>query len=70
MPRDVEVRNRFEGNWTSGYQVEEVVPQGGGEWFRLRRRSDGRVLPVLFPADQVRAAGTIGARLGPGGRTR
>jgi hypothetical protein len=42
----VEVRSRFE--------ISEVVDNEGQERFRLRRRSDGSELPVLFDADDLR----------------
>jgi hypothetical protein len=46
----VEVRNRFDGAWTRGFEVVEVVKEG----YRLARLSDGSVLPVTFAADDVR----------------
>lgn len=46
----VEVRDRFGGSWSSGFTVEEVTPSG----YRLRRRSDDRVLPAEFAQDAVR----------------
>ncbi len=46
----VEVRDRFGGSWSTGFTVEEVTTSG----YRLRRRSDGRVLPREFVEDTVR----------------
>lgn len=46
----VEVRTEFDRSWTNGFTVEERTPEG----YRLRRRSDGRVLPRIFPFDEVR----------------
>jgi hypothetical protein len=46
----VEVRNRFDGAWTRGFEVVEVVPDG----YRLSRLSDGSVLPVAFAVEEVR----------------
>jgi hypothetical protein len=46
----VEVRNDFDGSWTTGFEVAEVTPDG----LVLRRRSDGEVLPTEFPPDAVR----------------
>jgi hypothetical protein len=44
----VEVRNGFDGSWTSGFVVMEVTDTG----YRLRRRYDHDVLPTEFaPAD-------------------
>jgi hypothetical protein len=50
----VEVRSRFEQRWSRGFEVSEIVHSGGGEQFRLRRRSDGSELPVLFDAEDLR----------------
>lgn len=47
----VEVRRRFDLAWARGFEVAEVVDAG----YRIRRRSDGAVLPVDFDADEVRA---------------
>jgi hypothetical protein len=46
----VEVRSRFEGGWSRGFEVAEVVPEG----YRVRRLSDGSVLPTDFDVDDVR----------------
>ncbi len=48
--RHVEVRNRFTGAWSRGFDIAEVVPGG----YRIRRLSDGSLLPTLFPRDDVR----------------
>ena len=45
----VYVRDRYLGNWCSGFTVAEVHDDG----YRLRRLSDGRVLPDLFPFADV-----------------
>ncbi|HVM39984.1 MAG TPA: hypothetical protein VM618_04290 [Acidimicrobiia bacterium] len=52
----VEVRSRYQdGAWSRGFEIEEVVRvRDDREAYRLRRRSDGVVLPVLFDADEVR----------------
>jgi hypothetical protein len=50
----VEVRSRFEARWSRGFEVSEIVHNEGAERFRLRRRSDGSELPVLFEADDLR----------------
>jgi len=44
----VEVRSAFE--WSGGFAVAAL----DGDGYRLRRRSDGTVLPVTFAADDVR----------------
>jgi hypothetical protein len=46
----VEVRSRFEGAWTDGFEVAEVTDEG----YRIRRLSDGAVLPSLFTDIDVR----------------
>jgi len=47
----VEVRTRFDGSWSAGFEVAEIV-EGGG--YRIRRVADGEVLPSLFEAGEVR----------------
>ena len=44
----VQVRNRFDGNWVHGFEVADVEDGDDERLFRLRRRSDGVVLPALF----------------------
>src|SRR5690348_2319877 len=50
----VEVRSRFVGRWTAGFETSERTERDGDVVYRLRRLSDGVVLPALFPADDVR----------------
>lgn len=45
----VETQSGFDGSWQSGFVVQEVTERG----YRLRRDSDGVVLPEL-PHEQVR----------------
>jgi hypothetical protein len=47
----VDVRNRFVGTWSHGFQVAERV-QGG---YRVRRLSDDSVLPDIFPSEDLRS---------------
>ncbi len=47
----VEVRSSFDGTWVRGFEVAATDPDGS---VRLRRLSDGEVLPTPFPADAVR----------------
>ena len=50
----IEVRNRFDGSWSHGFEIVEHVAGDRTEpRFRLRRLSDGHVLPALFSADDV-----------------
>jgi hypothetical protein len=44
------VLNRYQHSWSTGFEVAEVDQRG----YRLRRRSDGYVLPVVMPAGRVR----------------
>jgi hypothetical protein len=54
----VEVRCSYEGSWSRGFEIAEVVlEQDGVATYRLRRHSDGAVLPVLFPACDIMPAG-------------
>ena len=50
----VEVRSRFDQHWARGFEVAEKVDDQAGPRYRLRRRSDGSVLPALFVDDDVR----------------
>ena len=45
----VEAQSGFDGSWQTGFVVEEVTERG----YRLRRESDGTLLPEL-PHEQVR----------------
>jgi hypothetical protein len=47
----VDVRNRFVGSWSHGFEVAERV-QGG---YRVRRLSDNSVLPDIFPSEDIRS---------------
>ncbi len=47
----VEVRNSFDQGWSRGFEVAEVDDDGR---VRLRRRSDGALLPTDFEPDAVR----------------
>jgi len=48
----VEVRRRFDHSWARGFEVAEVLDSG----YRIKRMSDGSVLPAEFTFDDVRAA--------------
>jgi hypothetical protein len=47
---EIEVRSRFDGRWVGGFEIAAT----DDDRFLLRRRSDGAVLPVPFPADDIR----------------
>lgn len=49
---EVEVRDSFEGHWHAGYVVAAV--EDGGARYRLRRASDGSVLPEALPRTSIR----------------
>jgi hypothetical protein len=50
----VEVRSRFDQAWARGFEVAEQVAADQGWRYRVRRRSDGSVLPTLFGVDELR----------------
>jgi hypothetical protein len=51
----IEVRSRFDRRWARGFEVEAVLSENAGAaQYRVRRRSDGSVLPSLFVDDEVR----------------
>jgi hypothetical protein len=51
----VEVRNRFDARWSRGFEVAEQVREGPAHVrYKLRRRSDGAILPAFFEADDLR----------------
>ena len=50
----VEVRDRFAQTWRRGFEVAEPVDGDDGDGYRIRRLSDGVVLPVVFSTEEVR----------------
>jgi hypothetical protein len=55
LPHDgVEVRCRFGDRWVTGFEVCEVIRFDDVTRYRLRRRSDGSVLPTLFEDKDLR----------------
>jgi hypothetical protein len=54
----VEVRTRFESSWTRGFEIVDRVGDhgtGDGEpMYKVRRRSDGSILPVAFSETDLR----------------
>lgn len=66
----IEVRSQFGSRWVSGFAVHEVVlGEEGSVGYRLRRLTDGFVLPAVFPEADVRAAESDGRRWTPVGTT-
>ena len=47
---EVEVLTRYERRWASGFEIASV----DRDRFRLRRHSDGEVLPASFSATEIR----------------
>lgn len=55
----VEVRSQFDRSWASGFEISEIVgsPEGAdgpGARYKVRRESDGMVLPREFEWEEVR----------------
>jgi hypothetical protein len=58
----VEVRNRFDGSWSPGFEVAEAIPAGGEvddpgtmpTAYRVRRLADAAVLNGTFRPDDLR----------------
>jgi hypothetical protein len=56
----IEVRSRYDRRWARGFEVDAVLVEESVEQtdrparYRVRRRSDGAVLPALFVDDEVR----------------
>lgn len=46
----IEVRNRYDGSWCPGFQVERALTNG----YVVRRCRDGALLPGAFDAAAVR----------------
>ena len=47
----VEIRKRFDAQWARGFEVTAVDDDG----IKVKRLSDGDVLPVTFAPEDVRA---------------
>jgi hypothetical protein len=53
----VEVRNRFDGSWSTGFEVAEALPPPEGDTpaaYRVRRVADHSVLNATFRPDDLR----------------
>ena len=46
----VEVHTTFDDSWSPGFEIAEVMPEG----FRVRRMSDGSLLPGVTSSSDVR----------------
>jgi len=47
----IQIRNRFDGAWASGYQIFAARPGGG---YLVRRMSDHSVLPITVAEAELR----------------
>lgn len=55
---EVEVRSRFDGSWSGGFALESEERDEHGKIVgrKVRRLSDGMVLPMVFDVRDVRTA--------------
>jgi hypothetical protein len=57
----VEVRTQYAGTWAPGFEIADETCDG----YRVRRVSDGVVLPGHFHSDEIRAQTLDGHGVGP-----
>lgn len=50
----VEVRSQFDQAWSDGFELHKIVETDNGPRFRVKRLSDGMILPRDFTRDEVR----------------
>lgn len=50
----IEVQNRFMETWCAGFEVSEVISDPICTHYRIRRTSDGMIIPDLFGETHVR----------------
>ncbi|MFN8104649.1 MAG: hypothetical protein U0U69_09325 [Acidimicrobiia bacterium] len=56
----VEVRSQFDRSWASGFEISEIIgggtdgEDGPGARYKVRRESDGMVLPREFDWEEIR----------------
>lgn len=46
----VEVRTGFDRSWSNGFEIHSTAEDG----YRVRRRTDGHLLPATFADDDIR----------------
>jgi len=46
----VQVRRKFDDKWATGFEVAEATAEG----YRVRRMSDGELIPVLIAEEDLR----------------
>lgn len=61
----VDVQNRFDGSWSGGFEIAEVLGAPPYWTYRIRRLSDGDVLPRVFDHDSVVESEPSALRSGP-----
>lgn len=49
----IEVQNRFDGTWCGGFEIAEVLGSPPRWSYRIRRLSDGELLPRVFEHDAI-----------------
>jgi len=60
---EVEVQNTLDGGWSPGFEVVEAEHSASGEeMLRLRRRSDGCLLPAPVSVNRVRRMKSLATR--------
>jgi hypothetical protein len=55
----VEVRTRFDGGWSSGFEIESAEVDDDEVRYRVRRCSDGYLLPALFAPQDLRPSQNV-----------
>jgi hypothetical protein len=61
MPaQPIEVRTRFDGHWTAGFELVGTDLDRTERPYVIRRCSDHTVLPVTFSEDEIRLVAGIG----------
>lgn len=54
----VDVRTRFDGRWSTGFEVADLINEDSTDVrYQLRRTSDGAILPVLFTEADITSSG-------------
>ena len=53
VQRVVDVRDRLDGTWMSGFAVIETLATPAGPRYRVKRISDGQVMWGLFAPDEI-----------------
>jgi hypothetical protein len=59
--QEVEVHTTFDNSWAPGFEIAEVIGRGR---YRVRRKSDGTVLPTVTAEHDLRIAWLAAERIG------